>query len=413
MKSTLAACLIAVALVTARPAPAEGTGRPPEVLPLRMAYPTTTTYAELRDQWLRYANAHPRDVRAWTQLARAAYYAQSCESAKAYAKKALEIDPNDAEALAALGRYSWALYCGGPGHDDPSESIRLLERALALDPLVDDAHYHLWTMRLSQGKRDEANAHLKSLLDNGRMPEPLVDFGYNLLVGLEPRAILVTNGDNDTYPCLALQTARGLRTDVIVVNVGLLALPWYRAQLAAAPASLPLPLGEREDCRYGTDVVKMLLENLERRPAAERRPVYFAVTLDAATKLTDRQLACEGVVYRVRESKGDAMADEAKLARNLEGLYRRESATSASVDWKRWTALGTLMRNYVAADYQLALALYRRHADTRGREVMERVLDSCDRQHESDGGAQFLAAWEQVDPRAPRLAYWRKRFPRP
>jgi hypothetical protein len=103
------------------------------------------------------------------------------------------------------------------------------------------------------------------------------DYGVNLLQSCAPNAILITNGDNDTFPLWFAQGVLGVRRDVVVSNLSLMNTPWYTHQLMARDSLL---------LSYPDSLVDSL------RPVFIWGPNFFHVSSEGMpeTDITDRQI---------------------------------------------------------------------------------------------------------------------------
>ncbi len=64
------------------------------------------------------------------------------------------------------------------------------------------------------------------------------DYGINLLEACPENGIIITNGDNDTFPLWFAQGVLGVRRDVIISNLSLMNTQWYVKQLVAKDPDL-------------------------------------------------------------------------------------------------------------------------------------------------------------------------------
>jgi hypothetical protein len=198
-------------------------------------------------------------------------------------------------------------------------------------------------------------------------------YARNMLVALEPDAIIFTNGDNDTFPLWYIQEVERYRPDVRVVNLSLLNTPWYIQQCRDNEPRVPISWTDEQISRLRPQPTKdgwLLIRDIAVNHILQtnrfKRPVYFAVTIPPSTYAPYRDyLEMEGLVYRVVPRQGENMINVTRLERNVWENYKYDGILTD--DWKRDYSIYLpphtehLIQNYAAAFIQLA---YIQHQDS-------------------------------------------------
>ncbi len=103
------------------------------------------------------------------------------------------------------------------------------------------------------------------------------DYGINLLQSCPENAVIITNGDNDTFPLWFAQGVLGVRRDVIISNLSLMNTRWYVRQLVIKDPDL---------LSYSDEIIDSM------QPVFIWGPNFFHVSADGlpASGAIDRQI---------------------------------------------------------------------------------------------------------------------------
>lgn len=259
--------------------------RPEEIQSMRIVCYDQKTYEELANLWEKYLKAYPSE-----------YAYGNWVYAERYARRK-DFIPLAKEGLKKYPSNPLLLYLASMENNNARENRQgreYLERAVTVDPNYLDPWFSLVTIYMAANDDKKMDEALRRILEAGYIHDDILDYNYNVLIGLEPNAILITNGDNDTYPSWILQRLLNVRPDVTVANISLLNTDWYPEYLVAHGAPRFVSTAEITEIRKRVEgevaaskdkqppmnmFAKPLLVKLFEQAKTDNRPVYFALTI--------------------------------------------------------------------------------------------------------------------------------------
>jgi hypothetical protein len=158
-----------------------------------------------------------------------------------------------------------------PGINKSTESLMKAQEIKPFDPLLLPLlvnHY--------QFVNDKTNLEItcKKWYESNEMPQEILITAYNNLISLEPNAILLTYGDNDTYPYWVLQYSQKIRPDVLVLSIPLATnYEEYRKNKFTENNIAPLTFKNDSD-KIDRNLFKHLITNVT------NRPIYVSIFAD-------------------------------------------------------------------------------------------------------------------------------------
>ena len=333
--------------------------RPERIFSKRQIVYDKNTYSKLADLWEAYNKEFPSED-AYANWMYAARYAER-DNYESLLPEGMNKYPANPTLL-----YLTSLL--KHGSKDNLEAQRLLERATKLDPSYLDPWFALTVDYMGSGDLENTDAALRKLLETEAISDEIMDYNYNIITILDKNAILVTNGDNDTYPGWIITRILKYRPDVKIVNRSLLNTEWYPMHLMKNDG-IPNFITQGNLTKLRNDILTRIKENKMEVPAmgffsdtlltylinsaqADGRPVYLAATLYSSIVI-DRYMdngVDLGLVTKVEPMGREYSTEIKRLIDNWLGKFRTGGLESWHLKYGKESFAGKmLMINYGGA----------------------------------------------------------------
>ena len=259
------------------------------------------------------------------------------------------------------------------------ELFHHLEKAFALDPVRTEVLSHMVCYYAIKGNTDQMAFYNKLWLESGEISSGILNWNYNSLIGLDDDAILLTYGDNDTYPSWMLQQIHNVRTDVHVINIHLLRDREYTDQVFAECSIPYYPKSTNEQMVWEQDLIPVL-EHLFHHSG---RPVYINVTLPKKVRDNYRDVLYNvGLAFKYSTAAFDNLA---VLQNNYENKFLTDYLRLGFSFDKSESVLNSMNVNYLPAFISLYNHYIKSDEQAKAesiRQVIENIGSAAGREEE-------------------------------
>ncbi len=276
---------------------------------------TNEWYTEQAKLWGDYLKPNPKDADAWLNY----YTANRMLKIQAQTKTQDDLDKLVKEMEKAVPNsfeYHYICYWND-GFREAEKNFAHLEKAYELAPNRPETYDDFFSYYLINGQEEKLKTLSEKWFASNDISAGIYNWCYNMLMSCDDNAVLITHGDNDTYPTLVLQMAKDIRPDVKVMNLHLLQLDSYRNECFKSAGIAPFT-GTMDEAGAYFPYLKELYQHIFLN--SNGRPVYLS--LGTNPQITDdfaEQLYNVGLAWKWSPNKFDNIA---VIKKNYEKNFR-------------------------------------------------------------------------------------------
>lgn len=252
---------------------------PEKVLLITQAQYSGDYYRSQAQAWEKVTKSEPKNADAWLNYFCAARYSNIFNKGDKYDLGKIA----DAVSGPLPGSFE-AQYLKFWANPWSPEAMNYLEKAYQIAPHRPETYDAFISNNLQRGNLKAYKEFCIKYFNSPENSPGQMNWNHNALVNLEPNAILLTEGDNDTYPAWILQEVKNFRKDILVLNTNLIMSNEYRNMIFQ---NLALPTFDKKQEEIGRmEFRKAIVDHIVKNTT---RPVYFGI----------------GIVHEIREAYED------------------------------------------------------------------------------------------------------------
>jgi hypothetical protein len=295
--------------------------QPENILRRTRVYKGAAFYNEQAKLWKKETGKNPKNGAAWQNYFLAIRYSDNLKDDGSPGSKQTVTAGILADMSKQVPNSIEYIHCkllNASLEKEDAETLKMIQKGYAMNPKDEEILESCINYAELAGQTDKFKQLYQGLNDTHVNDYTIMEFNYNMLMSVDKDGILITWGDNDTYPARILQESKLVRTDITLINASFGAyFPEYLTRVLKQKGIVLSDafIQKNKEVKSIEGFVKALtLEISKKYPAV---PIFFAITGDTQNLFED-SLYCTGLANKFSPVRIDNIS---KLKNNIENRF--------------------------------------------------------------------------------------------